>query len=110
MPRVSEKTMEVVAAELCRLLGDGDFEHADPEEQNRWKILTPTVIKICRLPVEVENRKRLISEQGLAAAAAQIDDDLPEDFEWPEEGVTTDRVFASAVLGAFAATEARPIE
>lgn len=108
---VSTQTLEMVAEDLYLMTpGDGrpktKWDSLSESMKITYREFAARVIETCRLPNEIDLRKRLLSDDARAAAGAEIDFYLPEGFVFPPEHseMDTGDLFVAALVAALAET------
>jgi hypothetical protein len=108
---VSTQTLEMVAEDLYIMTpGDGRTKPKWGDQSDgvrmAYREFAARVIETCRLPNEIDLRKRLLSDDARVAAGAEIDFYLPEGFLFPPEHseMDTGDLFVAALVAALAET------
>lgn len=113
---VSNQTLDMVGEQFYNLIQDRFSQPGvdkirawtglSQDERDPYILFAADAIDACRLPNEIDLRKRLLSDDARAAAGAEIDFYLPEGFVFPPEHseMDTGDLFVAALVAALTET------
>jgi hypothetical protein len=116
MTAISNQTLDLIGEQLYDLIQDRfsqpgvdkirTWGSLSQEERDPYILFAADAIDVCRLPNEIDLRKRLLSDDGRHAAGAEIDFYLPEGFVFPAEHseMDTGDLFVAALVAALTET------